>query len=317
MSYRIEICPNNRALCRDKVCKEAGIKICKGELRLGTWVEVQDHGAWHWRHWGCVSGEQVVNMQKKYATDKPGEYNWEAIDGWEELENFPDVQEKVKRVIRQGHIDPEDFKGDPEMNKPGQKGIRKRKRKADDNEEEEQEEEHVERPTKKSKKGVKKAEVKEDPASASEEVAEKPKKAANGKRGSKVAVKEENVDDQNEGDAEPKKPKKAGRGKRGAKAIKEEEHDAEEEHNNIKTELGALVEEPKKKGSRSKKVKKEPTPESEPEAEHVSKEQEPEDTPSEEKVEEPAPKGKKARKPKVQANEKPASAPKKGRGKKA
>jgi hypothetical protein len=25
-------------------------------------------------------------MQKKYATDKPGEYNWEAIDGWEELE---------------------------------------------------------------------------------------------------------------------------------------------------------------------------------------------------------------------------------------
>jgi len=25
-------------------------------------------------------------MQKKYSADEPGEYNWEAIDGWEELE---------------------------------------------------------------------------------------------------------------------------------------------------------------------------------------------------------------------------------------
>jgi serine/threonine-protein kinase ATR len=35
---------------------------------------------------GCVSGEQVVNMQEKLGVDKNGEYNWDMLDGWEELE---------------------------------------------------------------------------------------------------------------------------------------------------------------------------------------------------------------------------------------
>ena len=25
----------------------------KGELRLGTWVEILGHGSFKWRHWGC------------------------------------------------------------------------------------------------------------------------------------------------------------------------------------------------------------------------------------------------------------------------
>jgi len=53
---------------------------------MGVWVMIQDHGGWQWRHWGCVSGEQVVNMQRKIGKDKNGEYNWDAIDGWEDLE---------------------------------------------------------------------------------------------------------------------------------------------------------------------------------------------------------------------------------------
>ncbi len=58
--------------------------------------------------------------------------------------DHPEIQEKIRRCVKQGHIDPEDFKGvwtpaqyhrvliladlqrhqDPEKNKPGEKGIR-------------------------------------------------------------------------------------------------------------------------------------------------------------------------------------------------
>jgi hypothetical protein len=61
-------------------------------------------GSWQWRHWyvasflllnetlteilarGCVSGEQCVNLQKDIGKDENGEYKWDYIDGWEELE---------------------------------------------------------------------------------------------------------------------------------------------------------------------------------------------------------------------------------------
>ena len=35
---------------------------------------------------GCVSGEQVVHLREKIGKDDNGEYRWDAIDGWEELE---------------------------------------------------------------------------------------------------------------------------------------------------------------------------------------------------------------------------------------
>jgi serine/threonine-protein kinase ATR len=35
---------------------------------------------------GCVSGEQVVNMQNEIGQEFNGEYRWDAIDGWEDLE---------------------------------------------------------------------------------------------------------------------------------------------------------------------------------------------------------------------------------------
>ena len=50
-----EISPNNRAGCQNKECKDAKLKINRGELRFGTWVEfnVGDREAqgWKWRHW--------------------------------------------------------------------------------------------------------------------------------------------------------------------------------------------------------------------------------------------------------------------------
>lgn len=51
----IEISPNSRAGCQNKECKDAGLKIEKGELRFGTWVEFsigeREIQSWKWRHW--------------------------------------------------------------------------------------------------------------------------------------------------------------------------------------------------------------------------------------------------------------------------
>ncbi|ESZ90454.1 hypothetical protein SBOR_9148 [Sclerotinia borealis F-4128] len=132
MSYRVELAVTGRAGCNNKECKDAGIKIQKDELRLGTWVDIHDHGSWQWKHWGCVTGKQLQNL-RKYLEDerKPGsgDYLWDKMDGYNDggkgsLDNHPELQEKVRRVVTQGYIDSEDWKGDPEMNALGQTGTR-------------------------------------------------------------------------------------------------------------------------------------------------------------------------------------------------
>jgi Poly(ADP-ribose) polymerase and DNA-Ligase Zn-finger region len=50
-TYRVEVCPNNRATCKNAECKDAGIKIMKGELRFGTLVEIKEHQSWSYKHW--------------------------------------------------------------------------------------------------------------------------------------------------------------------------------------------------------------------------------------------------------------------------
>ncbi|KAM3066546.1 hypothetical protein ACMFMG_002261 [Clarireedia jacksonii] len=132
MSYRVERAVTGRATCNNKECKDAGVKIEKDELRLGTWVEVRDYASWHWRHWGCVTGKQLENLRLYLEGDDnhgSGEYRWDFLDGYDDsgkggLDGHPDLQEKVRRVVEQGFIDPEDWKGDPEMNRLGEKGTR-------------------------------------------------------------------------------------------------------------------------------------------------------------------------------------------------
>lgn len=46
-----EISPNNRAGCRNKECKDKGVKIFKGQLRLGTFVTTQDFQSFQYKHW--------------------------------------------------------------------------------------------------------------------------------------------------------------------------------------------------------------------------------------------------------------------------
>ncbi|RKF63722.1 putative zf-parp type zinc finger protein, partial [Erysiphe neolycopersici] len=127
----IEVASSARAGCQSTDCKKAGIKIGKGELRLGTWVDIPDRGgSWRWRHWGCVTGKILQNIRNALDHNDSGEYIWDVLDGYQgideksSLEHYPDLQEKVRRVITQGFIDPEDFKGDPEMNKLGCTGLR-------------------------------------------------------------------------------------------------------------------------------------------------------------------------------------------------
>ena len=48
--------------------------------------------------------------------NQPGTYLWDKLDGYEgeernSLDKSPDLQEKVRRDITQGFIDPEDFNG--------------------------------------------------------------------------------------------------------------------------------------------------------------------------------------------------------------
>jgi hypothetical protein len=66
---------------------------------------------------GCVTGKQIENLRSVLEDpSNPGVYRWDYLDGYEgddknALDKHPDLQAKVRRVIEQGHIDPEDFNG--------------------------------------------------------------------------------------------------------------------------------------------------------------------------------------------------------------
>ncbi|TVY46372.1 PARP-type zinc finger-containing protein [Lachnellula occidentalis] len=234
MSYRVETASTGRATCVATECKKAGIKIDKDDLRFGVWVEIKGNGSFRWKHWGCVTGAQIQNMRENLEDpESPGTYRWDYLDGYDSgeknsIDRFPDLQEKVRRVITQGFIDPEDFNGDPEMNVLGEKGLRT--------------------PASKAKARAEQKKAKEDAADESPEAEQAPKKAASKKR----------AEGNDESDAEEKPAKK----KRITKAKKEE--DSEEEVKPIKKSRAKKVkkdedsdEEAKPVKSRAKKVKKE------------------------------------------------------------
>ncbi|GAB0136224.1 hypothetical protein EsDP_00004535 [Epichloe bromicola] len=254
--YRVEISPNNRATCKDTVCKKEQVKITKGEIRFGSWIEIQEHGSWSWKHWGCVSGSQLQNLRDE--CDKgDGDWDFDTIDGYDELTqvntDFPkskqrafhltwsfsddDVKEKIRRCVQQAHIDPEDFKGDPEKNRPGEKGI------------------HLTAKQKAAKAAA--AETEED-----EPEAAKPKKAT--KRGRKKADDDEQDDDKPKAKksktAKPSKPSKAdmpvpaakSRGRKAAVKEVSEEEDGGEEEEEEEDETEEEKPAPKKSKAKSK-----------------------------------------------------------------
>ncbi|KAF4947550.1 hypothetical protein FGADI_10333 [Fusarium gaditjirri] len=205
-----ELSPNNRATCKDTECKKNGDKVTKGTLRFGSYVIIKEHGSWSWKHWGCVSGQQLENV-RELCQQGDGSFDCDLIDGYDELVEHPDVQEKVRRCINQGFIDPEDFKGDPEKNKLGEKGI------------------HLTEAQKKKKAAA-------EAAATGDE--EKPK--AKGKRGRKKAADDEEDEDEPQpkkartsktvkADKEEKPAAKPARGRKAAKVKDESEDESEDE----------------------------------------------------------------------------------------
>lgn len=46
-----EIAAQGRAGCKGPECAKEKIKITKGELRVGSWIESSNFQSWSWRHW--------------------------------------------------------------------------------------------------------------------------------------------------------------------------------------------------------------------------------------------------------------------------
>ncbi|KKY37634.1 putative protein kinase rad3 [Diaporthe ampelina] len=285
--YRIEVSPNNRAGCNDTLHKKEKVKIMKGEPRFGTWVEIEEHGSWRWKHWGCVSGKQLENLRDDIRNGDS--YDFDMIDGYDEIGDHPELQAKIRTAMIEGKIADEDFNGDPEYNVLGQSGIRGRatKKKADPEDENAEEQNGGDTPAKKptKKRGRKKAG--ED---AEEEEEQEPAEAPPTKKARKGKAKKQADDDE---DAPPvEAPKGKGRGKK-AKPEPEAHEEAVVEAEAPKKKGRAkktkaepevdderAVEQPKKRG-RAKKAKVEPEadkeasedpePEPEPELEPVAK----------------------------------------------
>ncbi|KAI9758062.1 MAG: hypothetical protein M4579_003193 [Chaenotheca gracillima] len=180
--YRIEISANNRATCKNKDCKDQAIKITKGEPRLGTFVEINGNQSWAWKHWGCVTPAQITNIQDSIDGDI------DMLDGYDEMPE--ELQGKIQRAIDEGHVDDSDWKGDPEFNRPGMKGMHKRTPKKKKAENEDDDEPAETNQTKAS--GTKRDRTKKD--DQEEDVEPAPKKSkTSATRGKKAAKPESDV----------------------------------------------------------------------------------------------------------------------------
>ncbi|KAL4878664.1 hypothetical protein BJY04DRAFT_195357 [Aspergillus karnatakaensis] len=197
-TYRIEEAPTGRAGCQNKECKDQKIKIPKGEIRFGSWVDTERIQAFYWRHWGCVTPKIIQNLRELVGEDD--DQDLDLLDGYDEIP--AEFQEKVQKALDQGHVADEDWKGDREMNRPGMTGFRvrtpKKAAKKKDKTEEEKSNEETPAKSSKGKAGKKvKAEESED---------ETPAKTSKAKKRGLAQANDEDVDG-----VEPAKPKRAKR----------------------------------------------------------------------------------------------------------
>ncbi|KAJ5818562.1 hypothetical protein N7474_004153 [Penicillium riverlandense] len=137
-----------RAGCQNKECKDAKLKIPKGELRVGSWVDSGNFQSWYWRHWGCVTPKMIHNIMEALdeLDDSSGDQkNFTLLDGFDELPE--EFQATVQKALEQGHVDDKDWKGT---------GFRVRGKKADD--------EHMEESPKKATSAKKRGHADDDDA---------------------------------------------------------------------------------------------------------------------------------------------------------
>ncbi|PKY08513.1 zf-PARP-domain-containing protein [Aspergillus campestris IBT 28561] len=218
MPYRVEAAKTGRAGCQNKECKDAKVKIAKGELRLGTWVDNDRIQAWMWRHWGCTTPKLISNIKESIGEGE--DMDLDALDGYDELE--AGEQEKIQRAFEQGHVDDEDWKGDVEVNRPGSTGFRKRiSKKAAKKDEAASEDEEKPAPKPKAS-GRGKAQKKDaSPEPSAEEKQPTPKKTSTPRGRPKKVVAEPEPEAESEPEEEKPTPKTRP-ARRGKKAPEEE-----------------------------------------------------------------------------------------------
>ncbi|RMJ24638.1 zinc ion binding protein [Aspergillus sp. HF37] len=257
-TYRVEEATSGRAGCQNKECKDQKVKIQKGELRFGSWVENEKYQSFTWKHWGCVTPKQFNNIVESLE-----DAGMEAkdLDGFEELSE--ENQEKIVKAIEAGHVDDADWKGDVEMNRPGKSGFRVRggaKKDSAANAAAEADEPEEKPKQTKSKKRAAKADEDEGEAPSA-------KKNKRGTRAKKAAGAEDDGEDEDEAGSEEEEkpaPKKtrttrasaAGKSERPARRTRQKKQAAEDEDGHDgEGQSDEPVEEKPKRGGRKRAAK--------------------------------------------------------------
>ncbi|KAF2020122.1 zf-PARP-domain-containing protein [Aaosphaeria arxii CBS 175.79] len=151
VGYKVDIATRGTAGCRDPGCKDKGIKILKGELRLGiATLWDGEYEAWVYKHWKCITKYDIDGAKERFEQD--------SFDG------LSDLPEEHKEVVldsfEQGKAINPPAPPTPPAKKPKSKA---RKRKVDLSEPSEEETEEALPPKKKRVRKAKEPSVEPEP----------------------------------------------------------------------------------------------------------------------------------------------------------
>ncbi|KIM68259.1 hypothetical protein SCLCIDRAFT_1209678 [Scleroderma citrinum Foug A] len=218
--YRVEYASSARAKCKGpKPC--SGTAIVKGELRLGSLIDVRGATSYVWRHWGCVTPKIISNIKNSVG-------DVEDLDGFDELKD--EDKDRLRHAFEEGKVADADIPAsarkpvDEESEKPKKKRAPAKKAEADTEEGDEE---------KPKKAPARKPRAKKAPAASSEaedgvESEEKPKKVRPAKKAAaKKAPAEKKAPVKKR--ATKKKEESEESGEDFAEAIADVGHDEEEE----------------------------------------------------------------------------------------
>ncbi|KAF9729615.1 hypothetical protein PMIN02_004529 [Paraphaeosphaeria minitans] len=102
--WRVEHAITDKETCTQAQCKNKGINIEKGELRIGThqFHTAEEKYYWAWRHWRCATRHQLRGL--KALSD--GELA--KVPGYERISD--ESREQLKLALEEGKVIDKDFK---------------------------------------------------------------------------------------------------------------------------------------------------------------------------------------------------------------
>ncbi|KAF2438157.1 glucocorticoid receptor-like (DNA-binding domain), partial [Karstenula rhodostoma CBS 690.94] len=102
--WRVEHATSGMSTCNQAQCKSKGIKIEKGELRVGThtWHTVEEKYFWAWRHWRCATPHQIRGLQSISNSELA------KVPGYERISE--ESREQLKLALEEGKVNDKDFK---------------------------------------------------------------------------------------------------------------------------------------------------------------------------------------------------------------